>query len=150
MATAKTTPKSKDLIGCKTKSNHRARCTIAMHFSVILWRSLVNDNVQFPNLKSTCSLLCQKYRRREKEIIEKLSPLRKGFMIFFLFFFFNCCCRRRGCLSSILPSCWLLPFKLKKNLPKFDESVIVSEIMCSSCIEGKENCNKMCWFHLEL
>ena len=28
--------------------------------------------------------------------------------------------------------------------------IIVVEIMCSSCIEAKENCTKMCLFHPEL
>ena len=129
MATAKTRPKSKYVIGWKTKSN-RARCTSAMHFNMILWRSLRNDNVPFPNLKWThnsnsfilyisfygtstsppAAYFVKNMEGEKKEILAKLSPLRKGFMIF------ECRSRRRGCFKLPLPSCQLLRFKFK-NLP---------------------------------
>ena len=98
-----------------------------MHFNIILWRSLRNDNVPFPNLKWTHNRNCfilyislygastsphaayfvKNIEGEKKEILAKLSPLRKGFMIF------ECRSPRRGCFRLPLPSCQLLHFKFK-------------------------------------
>lgn len=72
-----------------------------MHFNMIVWRSLRNDNVPFPNLKWThnsnsfilyisfygtstsppAAYFVKNMEGEKKEILAKLSPLRKGFMI---------------------------------------------------------------------
>ena len=131
MATAKTRPKNKYLIGWKTKSN-RARCTSAMHFTMILWRSLRNNNVPFPkwthnsnsfilyisfygaSTSPPAAYSVKNIEGEKKEVLAKLSPLRKGFMICECRF--NCRSRRRGSFKLPLPSCQLLHFKFK-NLP---------------------------------
>ena len=141
MKTAETTLKSKDLIGCKTKSNHRACCTIAMHFSMILWRSLVSDNIQFPNLKSTCSLLCQKYRRREKRNNRKIVTLAQRFHDFFFILIFECC-------WVLLPSSWLLKFhtsilltssfQVKKNYLNLTKALLFQRSCVPAVSRGKK------------
>ena len=117
----KTPGNNYDLIGWMRKNNRATCTTCSTHFSGILWRSLPNDNVKFPNLRflttmwahnsksilqrrlyrSTCSFLCQQHRMRGRSNNPKIATISQ---MFILKWRFRCRCY---CLSSMTNICYI-------------------------------------------